>query len=458
LADCTALIVKTPVTGDFMNSCEPNTGKTLRSDQIAVWLEANWHVRFAHSNLIIVWSQTPCANDEVLHKINRAELFGGYRFIGYEALACDAVQSTKSLDDKGVIENQTGAFVLRFAPEQAGDVIEVAIVSTHYNDEEYYRVTLASIPHDFRQAWVAFAHECYRLAYAYEPENRVVVIGGRHDSFVPTVDWADVILPPTLKTDIMDDVQSFFRKGAQVYNRLKLKPFRKLLLAGVPGTGKTMLCNALAKWALQEKYLVIYISSAQKAQGDEYGSTFTKIQYALEVASSSAVPTLIILEELDAYLHDNEKALILNVLDGSESSINPHGTLLISTTNYPEAIDERVLKRPGRLDRIFIIPEMKSEVDAGKMLQYYLGEYWRDEHHAVVPQLVGYAGAFIREMAIYALTQVAYDDLSHLSLELLQASFVGLKEQLATRDEFLKKREENSDNTESNAVAQPEAV
>ena len=34
--------------------------------------------------------------------------------------------------------------------------------------------------------------------------------------------------------------------------------------------------------------------------------------------------------------------------------MNSHGTLLIATTNYPDAIDERVMKRPGRLDRILL--------------------------------------------------------------------------------------------------------
>jgi SpoVK/Ycf46/Vps4 family AAA+-type ATPase len=257
---------------------------------------------------------------------------------------------------------------------------------------------------------------------------------------VPTVNWEDIILPARLKLDILEDVSSFFGKGIQVYKRLNLKPFRKLLLAGVPGTGKTMLCSALAKWAISQNYLVIYVSSATKWQGDRYGSAFSKIQHALSVASSSSQPTLILLEELDAYLHPEEKALVLNVLDGNESSINDRGTLLVATTNYPEAIDERVLKRPGRLDRVFIIPEMRAQTDAEAMLRQYLGNTWRDEHLALVPKLVGYPGAFIREVAVYALTQMAYDDLTELSYDLLERSFNGLKEQLEARDDFLKQR------------------
>jgi len=89
---------------------------------------------------------------------------------------------------------------------------------------------------------------------------------------------------------------------------------------------------------------------------------------------------------------------------------------------------------------IFIIPETRAQTDAEQMLRQYLGSMWQDEHRALVPQLIGYPGAFIREVAVYALTQCAYDDLTELSLDMLERSFNGLKEQLDARDDFLTKR------------------
>jgi hypothetical protein len=65
---------------------------------------------------------------------------------------------------------------------------------------------------------------------------------------------------------------------------------------------------------------------------------------------------------------------------------------------------------------------------------------WKDEHAGLVPQLVGYPGAFIREVAIYALTQLAYEDLDDLSMDLLERSFKGLKDQIDARDDFLTQR------------------
>lgn len=425
----------------MFNACGPETGKTLKIDVMTAWIETEWKSKHPGVAWMTVWSSQPCIEADTLGKFDPEKtLPGGYRFSGWRSIDCNSVSWLTNLDWDGTLSTRTGAFVHTFMPVDGGDPVETLVIGAFYAENPWYVAVLASIPADFTPTWQAFANECNRLSNALEPANHVVIIGGHANSFVPTVSWEDVVLPEKLKADILEDVQSFFSKGIGIYRRLNLKPFRKLLLAGPPGTGKTMICSALARWALAQNYVVIYVSSGQKRQGDPYGSTFAKIEHALSVAAYSQQPTLILLEELDAYLHTEEKALVLNVLDGSESSINDRGTLLVSTTNYPEAIDERVLKRPGRLDRIFIIPETREYTDAEKMLRQYLGALWRDEHQAVVPDLVGYPGAFIREVAIYALTQLAYDDGVELPLDLLRRSFAGLKEQIEARDSFLNKR------------------
>lgn len=424
----------------------PQETASLKVDILSGWLGSEWIPAHPDDSLRILVTERSIVDQSVITKFDGSlALPDDYRFESCEQAESPVVFRTSELDHDGQIAHRTGAFTYRFT--KGKETISVLALAAYYSDQasDWYTVCVAAVPEIFLKVWQAFANECNRLKYALEPTERVIIIGGRAHSFVPTVNWEDIILPGKLKSDILEDVSAFFSKGIAVYKRLNLKPFRKLLLAGVPGTGKTMLCSALAKWAISQNYLVIYVSSAARWQGDAYGSAFSKIQHALSVASSSAQPTLILLEELDAYLHPEEKALVLNVLDGNESSINDQGTLLVATTNYPEAIDERVLKRPGRLDRVFIIPEMRGEMDAEAMLRQYLGAMWKDEHRALVPKLVGYPGAFIREVAVYALTQVAYDDLSELSYSLLARSFDGLKDQLDARDDFLKQRSNGMD-------------
>jgi hypothetical protein len=425
---------------------DQETAKALKLEMMAAWIETDWRSTHAGEKLVTVSAPgNAIADASVVAKYDpNFALPGDYRFAGYGAVECDLLARIDALSYEGHITQRAGAFVYRFTHAE-GATVDVLLLVCPFRDQDghdwqWYIATLAAVPEAFIPVWNAFANECSRLNTALEPTEKVVIIGGRSESFVPTVKWDEVVLPAKLKADLLDDVSGFFDKGIGVYRRLNLKPFRKLLLAGVPGTGKTMLCSALATWAIEQGYLVIYISSAYKNPNDQYGSTFGKIEHALRVAAYSAYPTLILLEELDAYLHPDEKALVLNVLDGNESTMNDKGTLLVATTNYPEAIDERILKRPGRLDRIFIIPETRTQIDAEKMLRQYLGTMWRDEHKAIVPQLIGYPGAFIREVAVYALTQCAYDDLTALSLDMLRRSFMGLKEQLDARDDFLKAR------------------
>jgi hypothetical protein len=411
-----------------------NLGVSLKIDIMAKWIETDWLPRRAEPDLVTLWVADSVVHDTVLGRFSPGfELPNGARFSGITPVECPVIVRVSEHLHTGELAYRSGAFAYHFSLGES-PVVEVLVVASRYTDDGRM-ISLACLPKSFLPIWTAFTVECDRLLRAMNPEPKVMIIGGRTASFVPTTRWDEVILPAHLKRDILHEVETFFTKGIDVYRRLNLKPFRKLLLAGVPGTGKTMLCSALAAWALERGYLVIYISSA-----DQMGATFGKIQQALHVASYSQYPTLILLEELDAFLHDREKALVLNVLDGAESSINDRGTLLIATTNYPEAIDERVLKRPGRLDRIFIIPETRRREDAEKMLKQYLGSMWSDEHRALVPRLVGYPGAFIREVAIFALTQVAYDDLTALPLAVLERSFNSLKEQIDVRDDFLTRR------------------
>ncbi|MBI5958036.1 MAG: ATP-binding protein, partial [Chloroflexi bacterium] len=365
-------------------------------------------------------------------------LEGGYTFAGYEPVDCPIVVRVNEYDDTGHLTRFTGGWTYHFTAAETGETVDVLVIASYFTDQGH-KVCLAAIPEAFLPTWNKFVNECTRLFSALEPLPKVRIIGGRSDSFEPNVAWDDIVLPANIKDTLLSDVQSFFDKGISIYQRLKLKPFRKLLLAGVPGTGKTMLCSALAKWAIERDYLVIYVSSA-----DYSGAAFWKIEEALQIAADSKLPALILLEELDAFVREEEqKALVLNVLDGAEARENDFGTLLIATTNYPEAIDERILKRPGRLDRVFIIPETRDHESAEKMLRHYMGAMWQDEHRVVVKDLVGYPGAFIREVAIHAMTQAAYNDLDAVPLDLLLQSLEHLLDQITARDDFLSRHRNN---------------
>lgn len=399
----------------------------LKTDGLSAWIERAWLPTHPESQWVTLRTQANLLNEDVLASMDRQHaLEAGFCFSGAVNEYCPDVPRVQ------YFTMQSGAYRYRFANPASGATVEMLVLAAYQDDHGFDMVVLVCVPREHLALWHAFHAEVNRLTGLVHAGRHVHVIGGRIYDYHPTVDFGDIILPEALKTEILADVERFYTRGVNVYRQLKLKPFRKLLLAGVPGTGKSLMCNALAKWALGQGYVVIYVSSA-----DCNGATFAKIDQAMRVAEHAQYPTLIVLEELDAYLHQKEKAMVLNVLDGAEGRMNGHGTLLVATTNYPEAIDSRVLKRPGRLDRVFVIPALTNEDEAERMLKLYMGEQWRADHRTIVPRLVGYTGAFVREVAVYALTQVADLELADLPVDLLTRSFEALQAQIDARDDLI---------------------
>jgi hypothetical protein len=217
-------------------------------------------------------------------------LADGYRFTRRIRTQTTAVPYVFQLTYNGKPDSSTGTFLYEF--HQDDHQVDVLVISAYYTDQRY-QTCLACVPEAFLPIWASFLKACDNFAY---PEDEVMVIGGNRRSFESKVHLDDIILSKTLKERILRDVQSFFEQGAAIYREMNLNPFRKLLFAGVPGTGKTMMCNALANWALERGYRAIYISSASRSPGESDGANFWKIQHALWTAANSQKPTLIILE------------------------------------------------------------------------------------------------------------------------------------------------------------------
>lgn len=412
----------------------------LKTQQAVTWIHENWIAEYPEQDWIVLSVGNHFLDEEVLTRFEQqGEWLEDYRFLSSVQLDDSRYPVVYSgWDFKGELHQKSGAFIFHFENRE-GEKQEILMLSFFTGDHNQSS-TFACLPREFMPVWGKFALKCNKYR---NPPNKVTIIGGNQRQYEPRVKWEDIILPEELKADIFEDIKSFFARGPEIYGRLGLNPFRKILLAGVPGTGKTMICNALAKWALEQEYSVLYVSG-----GDAQGANFFKIQQALATAQNSDSATLIILEEIDAFLHQSQKAMILNVLDGVEAFENKHGTMLISTTNYPEAIDERVLKRPGRLDRIYVIPPVQNAVLAEEMLRRYIGDMWQEEHRSLVAKLVDYPGAFIREVAVYALTRAVSDESAELPLALLSDSFERLKTQIKARDALISKHSVNGKQNE----------
>ncbi|MBZ0295636.1 MAG: ATP-binding protein [Anaerolineae bacterium] len=420
----------------------------MQYERLVKWASEIWEERCPDREYVAIWASAECSNKIAQNQIKVGrKLRGKARYQGYELLDCDVVVPISDYGSRGkstVLMSSAGAYTFHFSVEDE-EPFEVIYVSSYFDDDVQDLTAIALLPEDKLDTWAAFEFACARAVRPRIRRRRdVYIIGGTDAFFDPTVEWSDVILPSDLKEELLEDMEAFFTKGVDIYRQLKLAPFRKLLLAGVPGTGKTMLCAAMAKLAIEQKRIVVYVSGS-----DRDGASFEKIQRALQAVTAAHYPVLLIVEELDAYLHDDDKARVLNVLDGVESPNNPQGALLLATTNYPEVIDERIAKRPGRLDRIFVIPTIQDDHHAEQMLRHYMADQWKEEHLDVVSQLVGQPGAFVRESALHARMLAAHSHSTEVTLELLQQSIDSLLRQIRSSGDFMSQRRPIGLNTAS---------
>ncbi|HEP6430813.1 TPA: AAA family ATPase [Burkholderia cenocepacia] len=156
--------------------------------------------------------------------------------------------------------------------------------------------------------------------------------------------------------DIEADFVQFFEE-IDLYTRYGQSGMRKVLMAGPPGTGKTTIAQALA--AKHSKDIVCV-----QADGNMLVSACTE-------AAKYKRPTIIIAEEVDHFYHAD--AEVLSFLDGMRTPKNPAGTYVIFSTNYPKRIDPRILKRPGRIDKIVPVAAFRSKA-AAQCARMYLPE------------------------------------------------------------------------------------
>ena len=151
-----------------------------------------------------------------------------------------------------------------------------------------------------------------------------------------------------------------------------------VLLAGLPGTGKTIFARALARQA----GVPLHSGSLAQWQADgeaHLGTTLKSMRRFFEEARKAA-PCIALVDELDSFgdrrrlaepnrtYHVQVVNAFLECLDGDGGRA---GVVLVGTTNDPGSIDPAIL-RSGRFDRCIEIP-LPSTNDLKEILRYHLG-------------------------------------------------------------------------------------
>lgn len=214
--------------------------------------------------------------------------------------------------------------------------------------------------------------------------------------------FTDVAGNEAAKQDLAEVVD--FLKNPKKYEKLGAKIPRGVLLAGDPGTGKTLMARAVAGEANVPFFSI---------SGSEFAEMFvgvgaSRVRDLFSKAKKNS-PSIIFIDEIDAVAHkrdarggagrEDEQTLnqILVEMDGFD---NESGVIVIAATNRVDMLDKALL-RPGRFDRHVdvTLPERKDRLEILKV-HFKNKPTWKSvDLEALAAKTAGSSGADLANIA-----------------------------------------------------------
>jgi cell division protease FtsH len=203
-----------------------------------------------------------------------------------------------------------------------------------------------------------------------------VLLGGgkqkRVDPETVRATFADVAGIDEVEGEINEVVD--FLKDPEKYRRVGARAPKGVLLAGAPGTGKTLLARATAG----EASVPFFSASASEFIEMIVGVGASRVRELFAEARKVA-PAIIFIDEIDTIGrarggaravggHDEREQTLNQILTEMDGFSGHEGVVVLAATNRPDVLDPALL-RPGRFDRQIMVhpPDMKGRLEILKV-------------------------------------------------------------------------------------------
>ena len=159
--------------------------------------------------------------------------------------------------------------------------------------------------------------------------------------------WDSIVLDAETKREINANTVDFLRRSDE-WGKYGIPLKRGILLAGEPGTGKTIICRALMTEA---DGITCITTNGYALDDDDYVTELYELAEDLS-------PCIVFIEDIDligqnrmefGYQRGSALLSLLSVMDGVEEQ---REVVTIATTNCLETLDKALSQRPSRFDRV----------------------------------------------------------------------------------------------------------
>lgn len=207
--------------------------------------------------------------------------------------------------------------------------------------------------------------------------------------FEPSKQFTDPIIDlPGLPNKFIRDQVTEFWGNEHKYRENGFVHKRGILLYGPPGNGKSSIIASLVKKLIEEDGIVVIVSKFSVASG--------AIQSLKKIEPHRKL--MLLMEDMDTLLsgdYATEEPYALSLLDG-QAQVD--GVLFVGTTNFPEKLADRFIKRPGRFDLIIGMGNPIKETRQS-YLAHILPRVERETIDLLVEKTEGLSLSYLREIA-----------------------------------------------------------
>ena len=173
----------------------------------------------------------------------------------------------------------------------------------------------------------------------------------------PNVEWNDIGGLQEIKDELKRSVE-WPIKYPEVFEAMKKKPAKGVLLYGPPGTGKTMLAKAIAN-----RVEANFISIKGPELFNKYVGESERGVREIFRRARAAAPCVIFFDEIDSLasvrgMDDStgvSQRVVSQLLSEIDGITELRGVFVLAATNRPDIIDP-ALRRPGRFDKVIEVP------------------------------------------------------------------------------------------------------